>query len=34
MKSIIAVIALWALLVLGFWGGVAYVVLHFILKWW
>lgn len=24
----------WVFVCLGFWGGVLYVVLHFIMKWW
>lgn len=33
-RSIIGAFFVWTLLVLAVWGGVIYVALHFIGKWW
>lgn len=34
MKGIIAVALVWAMVALTFWGGLIYVVFHFISKHW
>ena len=34
MKSILAVIGVFLILVVAFWGSIAYVAVHFIQKFW
>lgn len=34
MKAVSALFGIYFILVLAFWGGIAYVAYHFISKWW